>query len=592
MVSSRPLLLAAAAVLAAVVPVLALDAATPTPAPTPRPGPLVRNVDVTVTNLDVVVTDSKGNRIKGLTKEDFEVFEDGMLQPLTNFFAVDGGKVVYFGDEAVPGVGATPGPAATAAPVATAEARPVPEPAPAEPAVAPLPVPRTRIVIFVDNLSLQPFNRNRVLRNVQAWVRENVKDNVEAMVVSWDRSLKVRRKFTNDGREIADVLKQQEDLSTLGQTRLSERRDLLKKIDEASSESEAFADVRQYVLSYKNDLDFTVDALKKTIDQLAGVEGRKILLHVSEGLPQSPGAEMWKYVQDKFRTQTGGLNQFEFDKTASYLGVIRAANAAGVSMYMVDASGLSIDSGISAENRTTDAKIDSFVERTNLQSMIQLMAEETGGKAILNRNDLTVPLNELRNDYTSYYSVGYRSLRAGGDRPRKVEVKMKKKGMVARSRKSYVEKGLETRITEGVTSALYFARDENPLAVGVEVGQPAPADKQNYLVPVRIRVPFSRITLLPEGATARGRVILYFIVVDAAGKQSELANQVVPVEVATSDLPNANRRDFVYDVRLLMIPGGQRLSIAVRDEPTSTVSYVQQSIFVSALAPDSGPAPK
>lgn len=588
MVSSRPSPPAAAAALLAALPALVLSAAPPAPTPTPRPGPLVRNVDVTVTNLDVIVTDSKGNRVKGLTKEDFEVYEDGQLQPLTNFYAVDGGKVVFFGDEPVAGVAPEPSP--VPAPAAAAPA-PTPVPATPEPAAAPLAAPRTHVVLFIDNLSLQPFNRNRVLRNVQAWVRENVRDNVEAMVVTWDRSLKVRRKFTNDGREVSDVLKQQEDLSTMGQTRQQERRDVIKRIDEAQSEAEAFQEVRSYAQSYENDLKFTVDALKKTIDQLAGIEGRKILLHVSEGLPQTPGAELWKYVQDKFRTQSGGLYGFEFDKTASYLGIIRAANAAGVSMYMVDASGLSIDTGISAENRSTEQRIDSFIEKTNLQSMIQLMAEETGGKAILNRNDITGSLNEMRADYTSYYSVGYRSLKTGGERPRKVEVKMKKKGLTARSRRSYVEKGLETRIAEGVTSALYFVRDENPLAVGVEVGQPAPADAQNYLVPIRIRVPFSRITLLPEGATARGRVVLYFIVVDSAGKQSELAQQVVPVEVASKDLADVNRRDFVYDARLLMIPGGQRLSLAVRDEPTNTVSYVQQSIFVSVLPPESG-APK
>lgn len=586
MVPSRLASHAVVAAILAVLPAFPLPGAVPTP--TPRSGPLVRNVDVTVTNLDVVVTDRKGNRIRGLTRADFEVYEDGVLQPLTNFYAVDGGKVVFFGDEAIPGVDppAAPAPAPVPAPSPIA----TPAPAPADPAVAPLPVPRTRIVIFIDNLSLQPFNRNRVLRHVQAWVRENVKDNVEAMVVTWDRSLKVRRKFTNDGREISDVLKQQEDLSTLGQTRLSERADILRRIDDAQSENEAFIEARSYANSYKNDIDFTVDALKKTVDQLAGVEGRKILLHVSEGLPQSPGAEVFKYVQDKFRTQTGGLSQFEFDKTPAFLGIIRAANSAGVSMYMVDSSGLSVDSSISAENRTTGTKLDHFIERTNMQSMLQLMAEETGGRAILNRNDVTTPLNDMRADYTSYYSVGYRSLKSGGDRPRKVDVKMKQKGLVARSRRSYFEKGLETRITEGVTSALYFARDDNPLAVGIEVGQPAPADAQNYLVPIRIRVPFSRITLLPEGPRARGRVVLYFIVVDAAGKQSDLATQIVPVELESKDLADVSRRDFVYDVRLLMIPGSQRLSLAVRDEPTNTVSYVQESIFVSALPPESRPA--
>lgn len=156
-------------------------------------------------------------------------------------------------------------------------------------------MPKTKIVIFIDNLSLQPFNRNRVLKNLETWARENIRDNVEAMVVTWDRSLKVRRKFTNDGREISDVIRQQGDFSTMGQTRLSERRDILRRIDDAQSEYEAFVEARQYALAYKNDLDF--DRRPQEDDRPAGrVEGRKILLHVSEGLPQSPGAELWKYI--------------------------------------------------------------------------------------------------------------------------------------------------------------------------------------------------------------------------------------------------------------------------------------------------------
>ncbi|MCL4810182.1 MAG: hypothetical protein KJ062_20675, partial [Thermoanaerobaculia bacterium] len=150
MVPSRPASPVVVAAILAVLPAFPLPGAVPTP--TPRSGPLVRNVDVTVTNLDVVVTDRKGNRIRGLTREDFEVYEDGVLQPLTNFYAVDGGRVVFFGDEAIPGVDppAAPAPAPVPAPSPIA----TPAPAPADPAVAPLPVPGTRIVIFIDNLSL------------------------------------------------------------------------------------------------------------------------------------------------------------------------------------------------------------------------------------------------------------------------------------------------------------------------------------------------------------------------------------------------------------------------------------------------------
>src|SRR5262249_39169245 len=149
---------------------------------------------------------------------------------------------------------------------------------------------------------------------------------------------------------------------------------------------------------------------------------------------------------------------------------------------------------------------------------------------------------------------------------------------------SYLEKGVETKVREAVTSALFFSRDDNPLAAALTVGQPVPADRANFIVPITIRVPFSRIAMLPEGGRVRGRLVFYFVVVDAEGKQSELTTQPVPVDIdAKAFDAAAARRDFIYDVKLVMIPGGQKLSLAVRDDVTNTVSYLQKAIFVSAF---------
>lgn len=544
--------------------------------PTGVVGPVVKNVDVSITNLDVVVTDSKGNRVTGLRKEDFEVIEDGLQQIVTNFYVVEAGMLKVVGDDPVP---ATVEGAAAAAPSKV-------EAGNAE--VAPLPVLKTKIVIFVDNLHITPSNRNRVLRNIEAFARTNVKDNVEAMVVTWERSLKVLRKFTNDGRDVADVLKQVEEISAQGSARLSERRDVLKAIDDSSNVDEAVSRIRSYILAQKNDLDFTVEALKTAVNQLAGVEGKKIFLHVSDGLPQSPGYELWLYAQEKYRNQSLLMNAQEFDKTVGFIGVIRNANAAGVTIYAVDAGGLSVDSSVSAENRAMGARLDTFAEQNNEQAMLTLMSEETGGAAILNKNDITPALKDLERDCTSYYSLGYRSLRSGADRPHKVDVKMKRKGLAARARRSYLEKSPETRITEATLSALVFPRDDNPLAVGLETGTPAPADRANFLVPIRIRVPYSRIMLLPDGPRLKGRLILYFVVLDSVGKQSDLAQQSIPIEVEAKLFEAVSKKDFIYDARLMMIPGGQRLSIAVRDDLTNAVSYIQKSIFVSVFSGEAG----
>jgi VWFA-related protein len=402
------------------------------------------------------------------------------------------------------------------------------------------------------------------------------------MVVTWDRSLKIRRNFTNDGRDISDVLKQVEEVSALGMQRASERRDVIKAIDESENDAAAAARVRSYILSLENDLGFTIDAMKTTIDQLAGLDGRKILLHVSDGLPQSPGAELWSYIQDRFRTQSFATYGFEFDKTTKYLGIIKAANAAGVTIYTVDAMGLSDDSGVSAENATTKARINTFVERQNLQSMLTLIAEETGGASFLNRNDITVPLKEIEKDYTSYYSLGYRSLRSGGDRPHSVDVKVNRKGLRVRARRTYQEKSTDTRIAEAVASGLFFTRDDNPLGIAVELGSPVPY-KGNFHMPVLIRIPYSRITLLPDGTKFRGRLLFYFLVIDASDKQSDLAQVPLAVEIESAKFNLVSRTDFIYEAKLEMGPGPHRLSLAVRDEITNTVSYLQRPVFVSAL---------
>ncbi len=541
------------------------QAAAP-PAPTPA-GTFVSRESVVVTNIDVVVEDRKGNRVTGLRKEDFTVLEDGIEQPVTNFFAVEKGRLTVLGDEVIP-----PEPPPTAAPAAT--------PAPS----VPLPSLKTRLVIFVDNLNLSPFNRNRVLRSVQDWVRNTVKGNVEGMIVVWNRSLKIRRKFTNDGRDLADVLKQLEEEATQGQTRTSSLRDLLERFEDMQSSAEAIQAGRDWATEQSSDLTFTLEALKSTITQLSGVDGRKILLYVGEGLPQSPGAEIWRYIQDRWHDPSGMLNQFEFDKTPSFLGIVQAANSADVSLYLVDASGVGVDPNVSAESRTRTTRLDTFTQRSNQQAMLQLMAEETGGEAVLNRNDVSPELQRIEKDFTSYYSLGYRSLRSGLDRPHKLEVKVKRKGLIARARRSYVEKGLETRTVEAVMSGLYFSREENPLAAGLEVGQAIPSDSGNFQVPIRIRIPYSRIAMLPDGPKVRGRLTFYFVVMDSSDQKSSLSTQTKQLELDAKRFEQLQKKDFVYDVTLLMIPGSQRLSFAVRDDTTTTTSYLQKAIFVSVFS--------
>jgi VWFA-related protein len=526
---------------------------------TSRPMPPVsERVEVSVTNVDVVVTDSKGNRVSGLTKNDFEVFQDGVPQTITNFYAVAGGKLVLEDGKTV----------ALDSPAAASE---VPQQL------------KTRYVVYIDNLNIQPQNRNRMFKSLKSFLTTNVGPHAEAMVVTYNRSLKVKRRFTSEKGDVLAAVEQTE-LETGGGTTLAgERRDALGRINEARSEDEALRTARSYAQSLRNDLQFAVDALKTTLNGLAGVEGRKILIYVSEGLPSSAGAELFDAISRKFSGGRGTLETLDFDMNARYASLAQAANANGVTIWALDASGLSTDELVSAENRYMETRPSTFAMRQNTQGPLLMLAEQTGGMAAINTNDWKDSLEELSKDFSNFYSIGYRTTRKAADRPHSVEVKVKGKGLRVRARKGLLEKSTETRTAEAVVASLFYPREDNPLGVSLTIGEPRPYDNESYLLPLRIAVPVGKLGLVPSGDRYEGQFFIYFVILDALGKQSDLQVQRQAVTVPAKDFTNAQGKDFYYDVQLLVVPGGQKLAVALRDGVSNLTSYLQKNVFVSVL---------
>jgi VWFA-related protein len=532
--------------------------APPPAAPQPIP-PVVESVEVSVTSIDVVVTDSKGNRVTGLTAEDFEIKQDGVPQKITNFYAVSGGKVLLEDGQVVD---------LESADAATA------------------PVPRelkARYLFYIDNLNIQPMNRNRMFRRLKEFIRETVGPNAEGMVVTYNRSLKVKKRFTSDASELIAAIDETEKETGGGTTLASERRDTVQRINDASSAGEAEQIARSYARALRNDLEFTVDAIKSTMNGLAGVDGRKVFVYVSEGLPAIAGQELYDTVREKFREGSSSLEMFEFDMNMRYLGIVQAANAQGVTIWALDASGLATDDFISAENRTMENRPNAFFMRQNTQAPLNMMAEQTGGMAAVNTNDWKGSLDELSKDFSNFYSLGFRTPRAANDKPHRIEVIVKKKGLTARARKGYTEKTIETRTAETVLASLFYPRDENPLGIKVATGETKPHDEENFLLPVRITIPIGRLGLIPAGDNYEGTIFLYFVVLDVSGKQSDLQVQKQAVRVPAKDFEMAQKKDYVYDVSLIVVPGGQKISVAVRDGVSSQTSYMQKNVFVSIL---------
>jgi VWFA-related protein len=539
--------------------------APPAPPASQQPLPPVsESVEVSVTNIEVVVTDSKGNRVGGLTREDFEVKQDGVPQPITNFYAVTGGKVLLEDGKTVS----------------------LEEPA----AEAELPSQlKTRYLFYIDNLNIQPQNRNRMFKRLKEFVREAVGPHAEAMVVTYNRSLKVKQRFTSDVDDVLGAIENTE-LDTGGGTTLwSDRRDNLRRIDESTSPTEAAQVARMHARSLRNDLEFAVDAIKNTLNGLAGVDGRKVFVYVSEGLPAIAGAEMFDAVGQKFREgNSATLEQFEFDMNTRYASIVQAANANGVTIWPLDATGLAVDDLVSAENRSIETRPNTFMMRQNTQAPLLMMAEQTGGVAAVNTNDWKSNLDELAQDFSNFYSIGYRSGRAAVDRPHRVEVTVKRKGLKVRARKGYLEKTVETRTAEAVEASLYYPRDENPLGITLTVGESRPYDRENYLLPIHVSIPLSKMALVPSGEVYQGNYFLYLKILDVSGKTSDMQIQRGSVSVPQKELDSAQKKNWGHPMQLIVVPGGQKIAVGVRDGVSNVTSFVQKNVFVSVLPKEAG----
>lgn len=518
-------------------------------------------VEVNVVNVEVYVTDKQGKRVTGLTKDDFELLQDNRPVRITNFYAVEEGKVT--GPEL---------------PAAIAEL-PVPErpPLPEEIEAATPEDQRLHLVVYVDNFNLRPQNRNRVFRSLREFLTTKLRPGDRAMLVSYDRSLHVRRGFSSDPLTIASALFEMEKASAFGTHADNERRDALNEVDDLRDSMTAVTRARQYAESVMNDLEFSIRALKEMVGVLAGLPGRKAILYVSDGLPLVAGEDVFYAIEQKFKDRSMAiLESRTFDASRRFQELTNQANASRVTFYTLDAAGLRTATSISAAERDPFASglVDS-IHFSNIQQPLQMLADATGGRAIINTNDPTPALNRIAEDFQTYYSLGYSPGQEGSGRYHKITVRLrnKTKGLEVRHREGYRDKPVYARLADGVQSALFFGVAHNPLDLVVKTDQQVPRNDGNYMVSIAVLIPIGNLVMIPEGDREVARVRLFVGAMDERGDTSEVQEVPVPISVPLAEAESAKKQHFTYTMPLMMRPGPHKLAIGLRDDLAASSSF-------------------
>ena len=365
------------------------------PATKPAQDPTFR-VAIDYVTTDVIARNNQDQFVADLTKGDFEVYEDGVKQDITSLTLVHGGRVHNL-----------------AAP-----------PAPVSQEGLILPVSRPRndtagriFLIIVDDLHLDFRNTGRIRDLFKRIARTLVHEGDMFSIVStgpsslaidptYDRKIldESIKKITGNGLKPADIIQGAEGSDGPSEVRYRAHVAFSTAYD-MLSQMEKIANRRKAVVWVSNGFDFNPFAESRLGED--PVFGGRFGQSREEGRQQ----------QGQF-----GQNQFaDADLVRELAEVTRAANRANATLYTIDPRGLV--AGADLDETLDPVEFGEHVRKT--QDSLRVLAEQTGGIAVVNQNNFDKALKRIDAETSDYYVLGYSSTNPDPlKRTRKIEVKV------------------------------------------------------------------------------------------------------------------------------------------------------------------------
>lgn len=521
--SSRTLL---ALFLLLVSPLLVAPVAAQSGDAAPQPELFAESVDVRVVNLEIVV-EQKGERVHGLTPDEFVLRVDGERVPIEFFTEVHGGTAVApgGGDEST------------------------------VPALAPGEDLGTRYLVFVDDVFSMPHHRNRVLRQLESDLALLGPNDSLAMVAWNGRSLDLLTSWAESPRELEAAFREARDRPTRGLHFRS-----IERLQEdfryggrafgprtagfydgtgpygttVGPGSWAYAEARE-----------VIDAAASTLRAFARPDGRKVLLLLSGSWPPSV-VDTWD--ERDVGVRTGPPRIWDV-----FSPLIDTANLLGYTVYPVDVPGMEAnfaDASIGSIRRGDYVRNVRRDREFHRESALVELADQTGGRALLD-GAAGSALERVHEDTRSFYWIGFTPNWQANDRRHRVDVEVPGlRRAKVRLRESFSDLSPSTEATLRLESAQLF---DFPVAgagrLAASFGEPRSAGWNKVVVPLEVEVPLDRITLLPTADGWATQLQLRVAVTDDRGERANIP--VIPVVLEGRGQPAPGlTRTFVTELKM------------------------------------------
>jgi VWFA-related protein len=500
---------------------LALLALAPLLAPAPRaataqdarPGVFGETLEVRVVDVEVVVTDRDGARVRGLGPEDFELTVDGSAVAIEFFTEVVGG---------------------VAAEAAATPAGAQPQLGRGEPL-------GVSWLVFIDDYFSIGRDRDEVLDALRAQLGSlGTADRMA--IVAWDgRQLEMLTSWTGSVPALERAIDAAQQRRARGLERLAEWRSV--DTDRQLRRSAGFdtrrspLDSRRFDLDERHAVDQLADQVKRGVTAasaalraFANPPGRKALLLLAGGWPWDPARFL---LDEPGRLITSEERAPHGDDLFGPLA--DTANRLGYTIYPVDVPGLDREVVDASSGAPRDPR--AFVDRElEVHAALSRMAEATGGRELINSARVDV-LSKPLEDTRSFYWLGFTPRWQGDDSSHRVGVEVRRPGLRVRFREGFRDLSRTAEVSMAVESSLLFGNPPSTAALQLAVGPPESMRGRRMRVPIEVMVPTSELTAVPTGDAWVVAAELRVAAQDEEGRTAPVP--VVPLELRLERPPVA-----------------------------------------------------
>ncbi len=516
-------------------------------------------VDTKLVVINVTVKDKAGRPISDLKKEDFQLLEDGVPQQITVFDRQD------LSTEPLAPMSFSQRPqtieekAAVIAPGTSVNQQVQRDPKRFQ--------DRRLIGLFFDMSSMQPLEQARAQEAAVKWIQSQMTAADLVGVMTFGSKFKMIQEFTDD----RDLLIQTVKGLTLGDS--SDLQGLAATAADEGDDSGSFvADQTEFNI-FNTDRKLT--ALEDAARKLSIYPEKKALIYFSSGV-----------------NKTGIENQSQLKAT------VNAAVRSNVSFYPVDARGLVAeapggDASVASPRGTGILTGTSQAGRratfNDSQETLSTLASDTGGKALLDSNDLTLGIRQAQEDIRSYYIIGYYSTNMATDgKYRRVQIKLAsntqakldyRKGYYAgKTFAKFTSADKERQLEEALT--LGDPVSELPLALEVDYFRVA---KDRYFIPISVKLPGSSIGYSKKGANQTNSLDFIGQVRDSTGHLVGGVRDQITVKLNEANAAQIDRRYMQYDSGLTLASGNYSLTFLAREGLTGKMGTFETKFTVPDL---------